>query len=67
MAAIAERDLEPELLDRLRDLGAGYLAIVTIRSLDDELAASLASFDRRVVDLPGAESKLLLYDLSSAP
>jgi O-antigen ligase len=65
--SIAERDLEPELLDRLRDLGAEFLAIVTIRSLDDELAASLASFDRRVVDLPGAESKLLLYDLSSAP
>ena len=65
--SIDDRDLSPELLDGLRDLGAGYLAIVTTGALDDDLALSLVRFDRREIDLHGTGSRLILYDLRPAP
>ncbi len=65
--SIDEIDLRPDLIERLRDLGADFLAIVTDRDLGNELAVSLVAFDRQVIDLRPAESKLILYDLRSAP
>jgi hypothetical protein len=64
--SIAERDLQPDLIERLRSLGADHLAIVRIGEPEGDLALLLAAFDKRVIDLRSNEAKLYLYDLRSA-
>lgn len=65
--SIDEIDLRPDLIERLRDLGADFLAIVTDGDLGNDLALTLVAFDRQEIDLRAADSRLILYDLRSAP
>jgi len=65
--SIAEHDLAPDLLERLRDLGADYLALISAREPEGELAGWLAAFDKELIDLRSTEARLYLYDLRSVP
>jgi O-antigen ligase len=65
--SITERDLQPDLLEKLQDLGADHLATIRIGEPEGDLALWLAAFDERVIELDSTKADLYLYDLRPTP
>jgi hypothetical protein len=63
--SITEHDLRPDLLERLRALGADYVAIIRVGEPDGDLALWLADYEKKIIDLHSTEARLHLYDLRS--
>lgn len=63
--SITEHDLQPDLLERLRALGADYVAIIRVGEPEGDLALWLAGYEKKIIDLHSTEAGLHLYDLRS--
>lgn len=62
--SIPIHDLNPNLLDRLENLDARWLAVVDSKSPVGALGAFLAGVPVRTINLPGGQSRLFVYHLA---
>ncbi len=65
--SIPDRDLKPDLIQKLKGEGATWLAIVTPMPPSGTLGAFLAAFPTRIVNLPGGQTRLFVYRLADRP
>ncbi|RLE27518.1 MAG: hypothetical protein DRJ65_02580 [Acidobacteria bacterium] len=65
--SIPDRDLKPDLIQRLEEEGATWLAVVTPNPPSGTLGAFLAAFPTRIINLPGGHTRLFVYHLIDRP
>ncbi len=65
--SIPDRDLKPDLVERLEDEGAAWLAVVAPQPPSGPLGLWLGELPTRVLTLPGGQARLFVYHLAGRP